>query len=453
MSKEKAYLNLTAPLPNDELLEQVVLGHIFLDNSIMTDIKTKLTANDFYYEKHKVIFNAMNILYKQDAKIDVATVANVLGDDIKKITVSYLTDLSIRENSIEGYKYIVEKVKEFSDRRNTAKELVLALNNMMNTQTDMGENILKINEIANDTLKTVNKGSYALNMEELLMKTEMELIENLKNGGKLKGRQSGIADLDNALGGFENELIVCGARPSMGKTSLIVNLLRGLAINHKCLFFSMEQKDTQLITKLLSQDTKIDNRKIDIGALDGQEQTKVFNAMKNLKDLNLKIDERAGIGINEIESAIIKEKQTNGLDVVCIDYLQYMDIGNTENSNYAFTKIVKKLKTLTKKYEICIILLSQLSRAPEQRADHHPIMSDLRDSGSIEQEADKIMLLYRDVYYNPDTEFKDILEINLAKNRNGAVKNNLMLGFDLTKQLIYSLSDEDKVDLIKKGSK
>lgn len=234
----------------------------------------------------------------------------------------------------------------------------------------------------------------------------------------------------------------------MGKTTLTVNLLRGLAVNHKCLFFSMEQKDTQLITKIISQDTKVDNRKIDIGDLNSIEQKQVFDAMDNLKNLQLKVDERAGLGIAEIESAIIKEVQTRGLDVVCIDYLQYMDFGDTENTNYAITKVVKRLKNLTKKYGICIILLSQLSRAVETRADHHPIMSDLRDSGSVEQEADKIMLLYRDVYYNPETELKDVLEINLAKNRNGAVNNRIMLGFDLTRQLIYSLTDADKVDIV-----
>lgn len=451
MSNEKTYLNLTAPLPHDELLEQVVLGHIFLDNSIMTKVKTVLTANDFYFEKHKTIFNAMDILYKQDAKIDVATIANILGDDIKKITVSYLTDLSIKETSTEGHKYIIEKVKEFSDRRNTAKELMLTLNGIINTQTDWGKHILKINDIANNTLKTVNKGQHALTMEEVVNKTEAELMEALMNKGKIKGRLSGIADLDNALDGFENELVIIGARPSMGKTTLTVNLLRGLAVNYKCLFFSMEQKDTQLVTKLLSQDTKIDSRRIDRGDLDGTEQQKVFEAMKKLKELNLKIDERAGLGIAEIESAIIREKQKNGLDVVCIDYLQYMNIGNSANANASFTDVVKRLKAMTKQYKITIILLSQLSRAPETRQDHHPILSDLRDSGSIEAEGDKILLLYRDVYYNPDTEFKDILEVNIAKYRNGATNNNLMLGFDLTKQLIYSLSNEDKVDLIKKG--
>lgn len=213
MSNEKAYLNLTAPLPSDDLLERTVLSYIFVDNTIITKINTKLTANDFYQDKHKIIFNAMNILYKQEAKIDVATVAHILGDDIKKVTVSYLTELATAEFNTNGYKFVVEKVKELSDRRNTAKELIYALNSVMNTQTDMAENIIKINEVAENTLKAVNKGVHSLNMEEVISKTEMELIENLKNGRKIKGRQSGITDLDIALNGFENEVILIGARP------------------------------------------------------------------------------------------------------------------------------------------------------------------------------------------------------------------------------------------------
>ena len=239
----------------------------------------------------------------------------------------------------------------------------------------------------------------------------------------------------------------------MGKTTLTVNLLRGLAVNYECLFFSMEQKDTQLITKLLSQETNIDNRRIDSGNLSSVEVSEVYEKMEKLKNLKLSVDERAGIGIAEMESAIIKAKQTTGLDVVCIDYLQYMDLGRYEDENRAFTHIVKKLKEFTKKYKITVIVLSQLSRACETRVDKRPILSDLRSSGSIEQEADKVLLLYRDVYYNPDTEHKDILEVNIAKVRNGPTYPCIPLYFNLSRQLITSLQNEDKVDYIKsKGS-
>lgn len=448
MKENKNFLLLNSPLPSDIEMEKKILGMIFANNDILQDVRTIISYTDFYHDKHIKIFYAMCVLQEQEAVIDAITVANILGTDLPSVGVSYITDISISEPSSQGFKYVAHKVKELSSRRTTIQNLIKVANDMMNIDTDMNQNINKVSDVANTVLKTVNKGAHALDMEQLIAKTEVQILENLNNGGRLKGRQSGITDLDLALGGFENELIVVGARPSMGKTTLTVNLLRGLAVNHKCLFFSMEQKDTQLITKIISQDTKIDNRKIDLGNLDGLEQTKVFEAMKNLKNLNLKVDERAGLGINEIESAIIREVQTKGLDVVCIDYLQYMDFGDTENNNYAITKVVKRLKNLTKKYGICIILLSQLSRAVESRTDHHPIMSDLRDSGSVEQEADKIMLLYRDVYYNPDTELKDVLEINLAKNRNGAVNNRIMLGFDLTRQLVYSLTDADKVDLV-----
>lgn len=447
MNKEN-FFNITQPLPSDIELEKKMLGMIMTDNDIMQEVRNIITFKDFYNDIHQRIFYGMCLLQEREAVIDPITLANILGKDIEKVRISYLSDLGCSELNSTGFKYIASKIKELSNRRGTIRNLLSVANDMMNTSTDMEDNINKVNDIANDTLKAVNKGVHALDMKQLIEKTEAQIIENLRNGGALKGRQSGITDLDLALGGFENELVVIGGRPSCGKTTLTVNLLRGLAVNYKCLFFSMEQKDTQLITKIISQDTKIDNRLIDRGQLDSHQAEKVLDAMNKLKDLHLKVDERAGIGIAEIENAIIREKQIKGLDVVCIDYLQYMDLGKADNANAAFTRIVKQLKTLTKKYNICIILLSQLSRACEQRPDHHPMMSDLRDSGSIEQEADKILLLYREAYYNPETELKDIIEINLAKNRNGAVNNKIMLGFDLSKQLIYSLTEQDQVRVL-----
>ena len=440
------YFNATQPLPSDLEIEKNLLGKIMYNNEILQEVRTVLTYRDFYSDIHQRIFYAMCLLQQKEAGIDPVTVANALGSDINKVQPSYLTELVCSQFTSRGFKYEANKIKELANRRATIRDLIRVANDMMNVDTNMDENIENVTDIANSTLQIVNKGIHSLNMSELIEKTKAQIEENILKGGvQLKGRQCGITDLDLAIGGFENELIIIGARPSMGKTTLTVNILRGLAVNHKCLFFSMEQKDTQLITKIVSQDTMIDNRLIDRGMLNSKQVEEVYASMDKLKDLHLEIDERAAIGIREIESAIIRAKQTKGLDVVCIDYLQYMDTGNETDANKSFTKIVKQLKTLTKKYDICIILLSQLSRACEQRQDHHPLMSDLRDSGSIEQEADKILLLYRDVYYNPDSELKDILEINLAKNRNGAVNNSIMLGFDLSKQLIYSLSEMDKV--------
>ena len=444
MKNTNNYITLNVPLPSSLDLERKILGQIFYDNDILTDVRSQLTFKDFYSDKHQRIFYAMCLLQQEEASIDAVTVANKLGRDVETIGVSYISELSISEASRQGFRYVISKIKELSSRR---ENIVAILNNaklMFDVETDMNDNINNLSDVADNALRRVNKGVHALNMKALIEKTEAQVIEAYNNQGR-RGRFCGITDLDLVLGGFENELIIIGARPSMGKTTLTVNILRGLARNYKCLFFSMEQKDTQLITKVISQDTKIDSRKIDQGKLNNQELDQVLQSMNKLKDLNLKIDERAGLGIAEIENAIIREKQTHGLDVVCIDYLQYMDFGNTENINLACTKVVKALKNLTKKHNISIILLSQLSRACEQRADHHPLMSDLRDSGSIEQEADKIMLLYRDVYYNKDSELKDVLEINLCKNRNGAVNNNIHLGFDLERQLVYSLVNEDVV--------
>lgn len=437
--------NLNRPLPSDLLLEKKLLGQIFVDNSIFAEVNTLINANNFYSDKHKKIYTAMGVLNGQDAPIDPVNVAALLKNDIGVIGgISYLVEISTSEISAGGFRYTVKKVKELYVRRCSIVELLQLASEMLDTGTELNKNIEKISDLSNSTLKRVGLGDNAKSMQDLLKEAEKELLENIANGGKVKGRLCGIKDLDNTLGGFENELIVIGARPSCGKTTLCINILRGLAVNYNCLFFSMEQKGTQLINKLLSQDTCINAYKIDRGALDGLEQDKVFNSFKNLGNLKLYIDERCGIGISEIENAIMKASQTKGVDVVCIDYLQYMEYDG-DDANKAFGKIVKRLKNITKKYGVCIILLSQLSRKSEDRADKRPVMSDLRDSGSIEQEADKICLLHREERYDKDTELKGIIEVNLTKNRNGAT-DQIMLNFDLDKQLITSVVAKDLIN-------
>lgn len=440
------YFTLNQPLPHSIEFEMKLLAKMINNPDIIQDVLTRVNFKDFYNTKHRKIFYAICLLHQEQAVIDAATIAHKLGEAINDIGASYITDIVMTDFYREGFDYIADKIKELANRREAIRGLIVSAGKMMDTTTIIDENIEAINEITNDMLKNSNKGNHSIQMTQLLEKTRERIEAQLISGQAFSGRQSGITDLDLALGGFDNELIVVGARPSMGKTTLTVNILRGLSVNYQCLFFSMEQKDTQLITKLLSQETNIDNRRIDSGNLNNFELKEVYDKMDKLKDLKLSVDERAGLGIAEIESAIIKAKQTTGLDVVCIDYLQYMDLGKFEDENRAFTRIVKQLKNLTKQYQICIILLSQLSRACETRVDKRPIMSDLRSSGSIEQEADKILLLYRDVYYNPDCEHKDILEINLAKNRNGAVNPCIPLYFNLERQLITSLQAADKVE-------
>lgn len=446
---EKNYFTLNCPLPNSHELEVKLLSKIINNNDIMQEVLTKVKFSDFYNTKHRKIFYAMCLLHQEQAVIDPVTIAHKLGSSIAEIGPSYITDIVMNDFYKDGFDYIADKIKELSNRREAVRGLLVSASKMMNIETNLNENIQSINDLTNDMLKSTNKGNHALRTPELLDKTKEVLEERLINGGGISGRQCGITDLDIAMNGFENELIIIGARPSMGKTTLTVNLLRGLAVNYECLFFSMEQKDTQLITKLLSQETNIDNRRIDSGNLSSAEVSEVYEKMEKLKDLKLSVDERAGIGIAEMESAIIKAKQTTGLDVVCIDYLQYMDLGRFDDENRAFTYIVKRLKEFTKKYKITVIVLSQLSRACETRTDKRPILSDLRSSGSIEQEADKVLLLYRDVYYNPDTEHKDILEVNIAKVRNGPTYPCIPLYFNLERQLITSLQNEDKVEYIK----
>lgn len=211
--QQQNYFTLNQPLPSDMEMEKKILGMIFNDNDILQDVRTIISYTDFYHDRHIKIFYAMCILQEKEAVIDAITVANVMGSDLQSVGVSYITDISISEPSSQGFEYVAGKIKELSSRRTSIQNLIKVANDMMNIDTDMNQNINKVSDVANTVLKTVNKGIHALDMEKLVEKTKTELIENLNNGGRLKGRQSGITDLDLALGGFENELIVVGARP------------------------------------------------------------------------------------------------------------------------------------------------------------------------------------------------------------------------------------------------
>lgn len=432
-------------LPHNIELEQKILGQIFFDNKIFPMIMAEISPSDFYVEKHSKIYTAMEKIYSQGGGIDAVTVCMMLSEtDLINVTHTYVSQLEGSEPTSYGYEVNVKMLKEFAVKRQMIRECEKATQYLYGMDSDPN---LAASKLTNKILAANTTKSKTSNMAEMLAEA-LQTIEGRYNGTISKGMESGISDLDNLIGNFEKkELIFIGARPSMGKTTLTMNILKGLARNYKGLFFSLEQPKEQLMYKLLASETWINGLEISKGDIQENDFTQLVTASDRLMKLNLQIDDTSKQSVKDIQAAIIKEKQTNGLDFVAIDYLQYMDYGEFKHdANRAITEIVKQLKHFVKEYDINMIVLSQLSRALEQRQDKRPIMSDLRESGAIEQEADKILFLYRDEYYNKETEDKNILEVNIAKNRNGNL-GIVKLAYLPQYQTIGSLDNTHSLDM------
>lgn len=212
-NNEKNYFTLNCPLPNSFELEVKLLSKMINNNDIIQDVLTKVKFSDFYNSKHRKIFYAICLLHQEQAVIDAVTIAHKLGSSIEDIGPSYITEIAVNDLYKDGYEYVAGKIKELSNRRESVRGLLVSASKMMNIETDLNENIQSINDLTNDMLKNSNKGNHALRTPELLDKTKGVLEERLINGGGLSGRQCGITDLDVAMNGFENELIIIGARP------------------------------------------------------------------------------------------------------------------------------------------------------------------------------------------------------------------------------------------------
>ena len=212
-NNEKNYFTLNCPLPNSFELEVKLLSKMINNNDIIQDVLTKVKFSDFYNSKHRKIFYAICLLHQEQAVIDAVTIAHKLGSSIEDIGPSYITEIAVNDLYKDGYEYIANKIKELSNRREAVRGLLVSASKMMNIETNLNENIESINDLTNDMLKNTNKGNHALDMEQLIEKTKDRIEEKLLNGKEFSGRQCGITDLDKAMGGFEDELIIIGARP------------------------------------------------------------------------------------------------------------------------------------------------------------------------------------------------------------------------------------------------
>ena len=411
--------------PHSVEAEQSVLGSILLDKEAMISVSETLVPEDFYKEAHKVIYESMLKLYNSQSEIDLITLTDELRDqgyldDIGGI--AYITSLSTVVPTTSNIKYYVNIVKE----KSISRQLISAANDIINLGYDGSAKVEYVLENAEKKIFDISQERATNDFQPInqVISEALSMLEKLyEEKNDVTGLTTGFRDLNKKINGLQrSDLLLIAARPAMGKTAFALNLVQNAALkgDASVAVFSLEMSKEQLVQRMIASQSTVELKKIKTGTLADNDWPRITDGMAILSGAKIHIDDTPGIKISELRSKCRKLKIEKGLDLVLIDYLQLMEgEGHNESRQQEIAKISRSLKILAKELDCPVVALSQLSRAPEQRADHRPMLSDLRESGSIEQDADIVMFLYREEYYNPDTERKNIGEVIVAKNRHG----------------------------------
>ncbi len=412
--------------PQNIEAEQAVLGAIFLEPQSLTMASEILIPEDFYRGAHQKIYTAMLKLNDAGKAVDLITVTAELsaGNNLEDTGgVSYLSELAASVPTAANIEYYAKIVEEKS-----------LLRRLIRTATDIAQDgyaredevEVLLSEAEKNILEVAqrkNAGAFH-NIKDVLVRTydNIELMHNRQ--GDITGIATGFAELDKMTAGFQrNDLIIVGARPSVGKTAFALNIAQNVATTtgENVAIFSLEMGAEQLVMRMLCAEGNIDAQRLRTGSLTDEDWGKLTMAMGSLSNAGIFIDDTPGVKITDIRSKCRRLKQEHGLGMILIDYLQLiLGSGRSgENRQQEVSEISRSLKQLARELQVPVIALSQLSRGVEQRQDKRPMMSDIRESGSIEQDADIVAFLYRDDYYDKESESKNIIEIIIAKQRNG----------------------------------
>ena len=413
--------------PNSVEAEQSVLGSMLLDREAIIIVLEILEGLDFYREAHKEIFEAMYDLFNRNEPVDLVT----LTEELKKREVldaiggiPYLTSLASGVPIASNVQYYAEIV----ERKSILRKLIKASQEIIHLGYSSGVEVSEVIEQAQKNIYDISQGrsgrGFVL-IKDVLSDTFDKIEQLYENKTQITGMTTGFIDLDKKLDGFhKTDLILVASRPSMGKSALALNLAQNAAVKAgaSVAVFSLEMSREQLMLRMVAAESMVELGKIRIGNLDEEEWAKIANAMVPLSQSKIFFDDTPGISVTEIRSRCRRLKMERGLDLVLIDYLQLMEGDRkSENRQQEIASISRNLKVMAKELDCPVIALSQLSRAPELRANHRPILSDLRESGAMEQDADLVMFLYRDEYYHLDSDKKNIAEVIVAKHRNGEI--------------------------------
>jgi replicative DNA helicase len=404
-----------------------VLGSMLIDKEVIPVVMEILKPEDFYRPDHKEIYDIIIELFDRAEPIDLITVSERLKLHGKLELIGgleYLSNIATAvptTANIKNYSKIVEE-------KALLRKLIRASSDIVDLGFNANEEVTYILDKAEqgifDILQKRSSQGF-VPIKDVLVDTFNKLEELYNNKGNITGIPTGFADLDFKTSGLHNsDLILIAARPAMGKTAFALNLAQNAAVHSQVplAVFSLEMSRDQLVNRMLSSEAMVDGSKMRTGQLEDNDWQKVAKALGPLSDAPIFIDDTPGVSITEIRAKCRRLKLEHNLGLVIIDYLQLMSgsRSKSENRQQEISEISRSLKVLAKEINVPVITLSQLSRASETRTDHRPILSDLRESGAIEQDADIVMFLYRDDYYNPETDKKNIAELIIAKHRNGS---------------------------------
>lgn len=416
--------NLKIP-PYSIEAEQSVLGSMLLSKEAIFVAAERLRAEDFYKESHRKIFDSILELNENGEPVDLITLTELLRSkrQIEQVGGAvYLTTLTEAVPTTSNISYYCDIVQEKSLLRRLIETSSDILSMAYEPKEDV-ENVLdKAERMIFEIVQKRRVENY-FHIKDILLST-FERIEELYNSeGGITGVPTGFYDLDEMTSGFQpSDLILIAARPSMGKTSFALNIAQNAAIRNKIpvAIFSLEMSKEQLVQRMLCSESNVDSHRLRTGRLQDDDWPRLARAMGPLSEAPIYIDDTPAISSIEIRAKARRLKAEKGLGLIIIDYLQLMSgRSNAENRQQEISEVSRSLKALARELSVPVVALSQLSRAPEMRADHKPVLSDLRESGSQEQDSDLVAFLYRDDYYNPDSEKKNIAEIIIAKQRNG----------------------------------
>ena len=413
--------------PHDLEAEQAVLGCMLTDKDAVISAVETLTEEDFYREDNKVIYGAIMNLYNRGEPVDIITLKDELVSLGKFEAVGgleYLAELPEKvptTANVDKYIKIVEEKSMLRTLIKTANELIV----LGYDQTQEVEDIMDVAEkkIFN-VMQRKNQKGYS-SMKDILVESFTQLEELYNRKQHITGVPTGFADLDYKTAGLHNsDLILVAARPAMGKSAFALNIASYAAVkaNVPVAIFSLEMSKEQMGNRILCSEAMVDSNKVRTGKIEDEDWAKLAMASGELSESQIFIDDTPGISIMEIRAKCRKMKLEKNIGLVVIDYLQLVQGSSKKGGSreQEISEISRSLKILAKEINVPVIALSQLSRAPEQRPDHRPMLSDLRESGAIEQDADIVMFLYRDDYYNEDSEKKNIAEVIIAKHRAGS---------------------------------
>lgn len=418
---------LRRTMPQNLEAEQAVVGSMIIDKDVIPVCSEIVTKDDFYQQEYGILFESIVELYNSSQPVDEVTIQNKLKEkniSPEVASLEYLERLVLSVPTSVNAKEYANIVKNKSVLRNIIK-VNQNIENMCFEGTEDVETIL--NQTEKDIFALVqNRGeSDYVPIRQVVMNALNKIEQASKQKGSVTGIPTGFIDLDYQTAGLQrSDLILIAARPSMGKTAFVLNLAQYITIHeHLCAaIFSLEMSKEQLVNRLFSLESRVDAQKLRTGNLQEADWEKLIEGAGKIGNSKLIIDDTPGISISQLRSKCRKYKMEHNLSIVIIDYLQLMSgSGKSESRQQEISDISRSLKALARELNVPVIALSQLSRAVEQRPDHRPMLSDLRESGAIEQDADVVMFIYRDDYYNHDTEQKNISEIIVAKQRNGPV--------------------------------